>query len=91
MAAANPVPEGFHSVTPHLVVNGASDAIEFYTGAARAASDAGDIGSRVLFEEIVLDEEGHKTWLELQLDLLQRLGESAYSARFVTAGDDEGE
>ena len=66
------------------------DAIEFYTGAARAASDAGDIGSRVLFEEVVLDEEGHKAWLELQLDLIQRLGEPAYSARFVTAGDDEG-
>ena len=34
--------------------------------------------------------EGHKAWLELQLDLLQRLGEPAYSARFVAAGEDEG-
>lgn len=25
-----PIPEGFHTVTPHLVVNGASDAIAFY-------------------------------------------------------------
>jgi PhnB protein len=24
------IPEGFHSVTPYLVVKGASDAIEFY-------------------------------------------------------------
>jgi PhnB protein len=24
------IPEGYHSVTPHLVVKGASDAIEFY-------------------------------------------------------------
>ena len=30
MPADTPVPEGFHTVTPHLVVNGASDAIEFY-------------------------------------------------------------
>ena len=29
----NPIPEGFHSVTPHLVVRGASDAIAFYTKA----------------------------------------------------------
>ena len=30
MSAETSVPEGFHTVTPHLVVNGASDAIEFY-------------------------------------------------------------
>lgn len=28
-----PVPEGYHSVTPYLVVDGASDAIEFYNEA----------------------------------------------------------
>ena len=26
----NPVPSGFHSITPHLVVRGAAKAIEFY-------------------------------------------------------------
>ncbi len=31
--AANPIPEGFHSVTPHMVVRGASDAIAFYVRA----------------------------------------------------------
>ncbi len=25
-----PIPEGFHSLTPHLVIKGASEAIEFY-------------------------------------------------------------
>jgi len=29
-AKAQPVPEGFHTVTPHLVCDGAADAIEFY-------------------------------------------------------------
>lgn len=29
-AAVKPVPEGMHSVTPHLVCAGAADAIEFY-------------------------------------------------------------
>jgi PhnB protein len=27
---ARPIPEGFHSLTPHLVIKGASEAIEFY-------------------------------------------------------------
>ena len=33
MANVTPVPEGFSAVTPHLVVAGAADAIEFYTKA----------------------------------------------------------
>jgi bacterioferritin len=64
-------------------------AIEFYTKAAKAADEAGDIGSRLLFEQIVIDEEGHKSWLELQLDLMKRIGEMAYSAQFVTVGAQE--
>jgi uncharacterized glyoxalase superfamily protein PhnB len=28
--SAKPIPEGFHTVTPHLVVRGAADAIVFY-------------------------------------------------------------
>lgn len=28
--AVKPIPEGFHTITPHMVVKGASDAIEFY-------------------------------------------------------------
>src|SRR5436305_5158515 len=27
---AHPIPAGYHAVTPHLVINGASEAIEFY-------------------------------------------------------------
>ncbi|MCI0390786.1 MAG: VOC family protein, partial [Acidobacteria bacterium] len=27
---AKPIPEGFHTLTPHIVVKGASEAIEFY-------------------------------------------------------------
>ncbi len=43
---------------------------------------------RPLFEEIVLDEEGHKGWLELQLDLIERLGEKTYSAKLVSIGEE---
>jgi PhnB protein len=28
--AVTPIPEGFHTVTPHLVIKGAGEAIEFY-------------------------------------------------------------
>ncbi len=66
------------------------EAIEFYPKPAKAAGDAGDIGSRKLFEEIVLDEEGHKAWLELQIDLIARIGEQAYSAKFVSVESEEG-
>ena len=60
------------------------DAIDYYVKAAKQAYDANDVVSRVLFEKIALDEEGHKAWLELQLELLERLGERAYSAKLVS-------
>lgn len=66
------------------------EAIEFYTLASQHAAKVGDIGTRTLFEKIVLDEEGHKAWLELQLSLIERLGEKAFSAKYVSgiASDD---
>jgi len=63
------------------------EAIAFYTKAAAAAQDAGDIGSRVLFEEIALEEEQHKAWLELQIDLIDRLGEGTYASKHVSIPD----
>lgn len=60
------------------------EAIAFYIRAARQAYEENDIGSRTLFEKIALDEEGHKAWLELQCDLIERLGEKAYSAKQVS-------
>ncbi|MCZ0813511.1 MAG: bacterioferritin [Pseudomonadota bacterium] len=65
------------------------EAIAVYTKAAQHAAEVGDIGTRTLFEKIVLDEEGHKAWLELQLDLIERLGEKTYSAKLISFGDDE--
>jgi PhnB protein len=31
MAGVTPVPDGYHSVTPYLIIDGASEAIDFYT------------------------------------------------------------
>lgn len=64
------------------------EAIAFYTEAALHATERGDIGTRAVFEKIVLDEEGHKGWLELQLSLIERLGEKTYSAGLVSFGAD---
>lgn len=61
------------------------EAIEFYTAASQQAANDSDIGTRTLFESIVLDEEGHMAWLELQLDLIQRMGEPAYIAKHMSA------
>ncbi|HZX29498.1 MAG TPA: VOC family protein [Telluria sp.] len=38
MSQVKPIPEGMHSVTPHLVCKGAAKAIEFYTKAFGAKS-----------------------------------------------------
>lgn len=65
------------------------EAITFYTSAASQANEAGDIGTRALFERIAMDEEGHMSWLELQLDLLNRIGEVAYISKHMSApGED---
>lgn len=61
-------------------------AIEFYSAAARNAAEVGDIGTRSLFESIVLDEEGHMAWLEAQLALIKRIGEPAYIAHHLGSG-----
>lgn len=54
------------------------EARKYYTAAARAADEAGDLGTRDLFQRLTLDEEGHIAWLETQLALLGRIGEPAY-------------
>lgn len=60
------------------------EAIGVYTQAARDAGEAGDIGSRMMFETIALDEEGHWAWLDQQLDLLERMGEPVFTQVYIT-------
>jgi len=65
-------------------------AIEFYSTAAREAADSNDIGTRTLFETIVLDEEGHWDWLDRQLATLERMGEPAFMSIYMS-GESAGE
>ena len=60
------------------------EAIAFYTEAANAAREDDDVGTRAMFERIVMDEEGHMDWLKQQLDLIRRIGEQAYIAQHMT-------
>jgi len=36
MASVKPIPDGYHSVTPYLIIDGASDAIDYYKKAFNA-------------------------------------------------------
>ena len=45
------------------------------------ASEAGDNGSRDLFEDILESEEDHVNWLEAQLELIRQVGEENYLAQ----------
>lgn len=53
-------------------------AVRFYTQAAEDAANDNDIGTRRLFEDIAMDEEGHVDWLTQQMGLLEKMGEPAY-------------
>ncbi len=57
------------------------NAIAVYTEAARLAGESRDIGTRILFETIVQEEEGHMDWLQRQRNLLARLGEPTFMAQ----------
>lgn len=63
-------------------------ALEFYTNAAKQAYEAGDLGSSALFQKIALDEEGHMAWLELQLDLLEKIGEANYMSKYISGSEE---
>lgn len=43
-----------------------------------------DNGTRALLEKILVSEEEHVNWLETQLDLLKKLGDTAYLAEQLT-------
>ncbi len=55
MSNVNPIPEGFHTVTPHIIVKNASKAIDFYAkafGATEICRMPGPDGKSVMHAEI---------------------------------------
>ncbi len=56
------------------------EAIPRLAEAIAYCSAAGDHGTRVLLEKMLVEEESHRDWLRTQLDLMDRLGDSTYLA-----------
>ncbi|GKY86728.1 bacterioferritin [Sinisalibacter aestuarii] len=69
---------------------GEEEAIKLYSEARRHCQDVGDYVSMKIFEELLVDEEGHTDFLETQLDLMSRIGEERY-AQLNAAPMDESE
>jgi len=57
------------------------DAISRFNRGIALARDLGDNASRELLERMLISEEAHTDWLETQLGLIEKLGESMYCAQ----------
>lgn len=55
-------------------------ALERFNAGVAKAREAGDNGTREMLERLLVSEEKHTDWLETQLSLIERLGETAYLA-----------
>ena len=53
-------------------------AITAYNEDIRLATEVGDNGSRELLESILMDEEDHIDWIEVQLDQIKQMGIQNY-------------
>jgi bacterioferritin len=64
------------------------DARTLYIEARDYCESVKDYPSKILFEELIQDEEGHIDFLETQLDLVAKLGEERYGLLNAVAADD---
>ena len=60
---------------------GEYDARTAYKESRDICHAAGDYVSMKLFEELLMDEEGHIDFLETQLELLAKIGEEKYGQK----------
>lgn len=63
------------------------DAVPRLNKAINCAVEAGDNGSRDLFEKILVDEEHHVDYLEAQLHMIQEMGYENYLAQQIKGED----
>lgn len=64
------------------------DARNLYKEAREHCEKVGDYVSKVLFEELLADEEGHIDYLETQLELLATIGEERYGLLNASPADE---
>ncbi len=62
------------------------EAVQQYNHSVQVCRDAGDNGSRELFEAMVKDEEKHTDFLEAQRDLIAQTGYENYLAQQIKGG-----
>jgi bacterioferritin len=62
-----------------------ADAVQQYNAAARICREAGDAGTKDLFEGMIRDEEGHADLLEAQLHSIKEMGIGAYLSQQMSA------
>ncbi|WP_310963368.1 bacterioferritin [Nocardioides terrisoli] len=61
-------------------------AVAQFTASALECRNLGDSGTAAVFEQMVLDEEGHADWFESQLDAIAQVGIQGYLAQQIEAG-----
>jgi bacterioferritin len=57
--------------------------VDALVAAITLCREVGDDGSRLIFEPMLADGEESIDWLETQLDLIEKLGESTYLAQHI--------
>jgi bacterioferritin len=62
-------------------------AVASYNAAVRTCTEAGDAASRLLFEKLLADEEGHLDWIETQLFQIGEIGLERYLTQQVRKGE----
>jgi len=66
---------------------GEYDARTSYKRSREISDELGDYVTKMLFEELLRDEEGHIDFLETQLDLFNKLGETSYGLLNAESSD----
>ena len=67
------------------------DACALYKEARAYCDSVGDYVSKILFEELLTDEEGHIDFLETQLDLYAGIGAQNYGQLNADSADEAGD
>jgi bacterioferritin len=65
------------------------EARNLYIEARDHCEKVGDYVSKVLFEELIADEEGHIDFLETQIDLAARIGEERWGLLNAVSADEQ--
>jgi len=84
MSKVKPIPDGMHSVTPHLICAGAADAIEFYKKAFNAVEEGRLAGPQGRLMHAMIRIEGSAVMLVDEMPEWRALGPKSLKGSPVT-------